>query len=339
MKPRLPRHRDQRGVVILWMAFLILTLLGCVALGVDVAKLMATRSQLQNAADAAALAGASALDPATYTIQPGLAKQRAFYTAGQNKAYEMVTTPVQLDTANDVFVDNVAHTVRVIVRREAGAPIISHFAQVVGWTSMQARAEATARVDSAGSVCRNLVPLAVEPEDEDDDFVAGCAYTYRIKEGGGSGFQGKYGAVEFPLCPDGPCAGMSPTGANTLRCLLENGYGCCVQELACLPAKSGNNSGPVKQAIEARFARDTDQRPDICYEQYTGNGARVLYVPITSEIEDGCYTVQRFGAFFVKRIPGNGNQNFITAEFINATAPGGGGGPGGGSVFALRLIK
>lgn len=342
MRPRLPRRSDQRGVAIIWMAFFLLVMLGFVALGVDIAKLMATRSQLQNAADAAALAGASALDPVTFTIQPGLAKQRALYTATQNRAYQMATTPVQVDTTNDVFVDNVAHTVRVIARREGGSSVIVHFAQVVGITALEVRAEATAKVDSASSACEKLVPLAVQP-DSGVVFTPGCANEYRIKEGGGAGFQGQYGGVQFPACPEGPCGGMQPSGANTLNCLLANGYSCCIQVGDCLTPKTGNSSGPVKAAIETRFSLDTDQRQGICYESYNGNGWRVIYVPITGPAggggSSGCYPIQSFGAFFIKNIPGNGNQNFITAEFINAILPGSPGGPGSGSVFALRLIK
>jgi len=52
-------------------------LIGFGSLSVDVAKLATTRTQLQNAADAAALAGASALDPATGVIQQATAIARA----------------------------------------------------------------------------------------------------------------------------------------------------------------------------------------------------------------------------------------------------------------------
>jgi uncharacterized membrane protein len=62
------RPRNERGVVFLWVALFLTLILGFVALSIDIAKLMTARSQLQNAADAAALAGASAIDPATGAI-------------------------------------------------------------------------------------------------------------------------------------------------------------------------------------------------------------------------------------------------------------------------------
>ena len=63
-----PSRRNERGVVIIWTALFLIMMLGFVAIGIDVAKVMATQSELQNAADAAALAGASAIDGSTGTL-------------------------------------------------------------------------------------------------------------------------------------------------------------------------------------------------------------------------------------------------------------------------------
>jgi hypothetical protein len=53
-----PRARDERGVVIVWLAVTLVLLLGVTALGVDVAYWQVTKNREQRAADAAALAGA-----------------------------------------------------------------------------------------------------------------------------------------------------------------------------------------------------------------------------------------------------------------------------------------
>src|SRR6185295_6477165 len=81
----------QRGVIIIWTAFFLLAILGFVAIGIDVSKLMATRTQLQNAADAAALAGASALDVMTGAIPPNTTVAPAQSVSASNKAF--VNTP------------------------------------------------------------------------------------------------------------------------------------------------------------------------------------------------------------------------------------------------------
>lgn len=53
--------RDERGVVAVWIAFCLTVFLGVAALVFDVGELFVTRSELQNAADAAAVAAAAQL--------------------------------------------------------------------------------------------------------------------------------------------------------------------------------------------------------------------------------------------------------------------------------------
>src|SRR5262245_20934093 len=88
------RPRRERGVVIVYLAFFIVVILGFLSLAVDGAKLVATRTQLQRAADAAALAGVSAIDLETGTIIPDTAVARAQETAALNKAFSDGPTSV-----------------------------------------------------------------------------------------------------------------------------------------------------------------------------------------------------------------------------------------------------
>jgi Flp pilus assembly protein TadG len=53
--------RKRRGVMIIFTAIMLVVLLGCVAFAIDLGYIIAARAQMQNAADAAALAGASQL--------------------------------------------------------------------------------------------------------------------------------------------------------------------------------------------------------------------------------------------------------------------------------------
>src|SRR5439155_7756088 len=62
--PMNPGKRSQRGVIIIWLTLFLLALIGVTSLGIDMAKVMGAHTQPQNAADAAALAGVSAIDPA-----------------------------------------------------------------------------------------------------------------------------------------------------------------------------------------------------------------------------------------------------------------------------------
>ena len=81
------RSGGQRGAILIWVALFLLVLIGLTSLGIDMAKVMATHTQLQNAADAAALAGASAIDPGTGKISPDTAIVRAQSIASYNEAF------------------------------------------------------------------------------------------------------------------------------------------------------------------------------------------------------------------------------------------------------------
>jgi hypothetical protein len=335
------RGRGERGVVIIWLTLFLLVLIGFGSLSVDVAKLAATRTQLQNAADAAALAGASALDPATGVIQQTTALARAQTAAVAHKAFEDVATPVNLAAADVTF--PTPTRIRVKVRREGSQSVVTTLAQVVGIKRLEVSATATAKVDTSGTVLCGIVPLGVSLN-PGQNFQVGCGNQYTLKVGGGTGTQGQYGPLDFPSCADkGACAGMSPTGANTYRCLLANGY-CCPIELGQeLNTESGNMSGPTKQAINDRFDADAVGDEDICYSEYQsrgGTGQRVVLVPITTPVAGNPrVTVLGFATFFLRSRPGSGTQSTLAGEFIYQIVPGTGGGSAAGPVtFSIRLV-
>lgn len=72
--------RKQKGAVAVTVAVFLVFLLGTAALAIDIGNLMVARNELQNAADAAALAGAGCLKPRTECSNTG-ATQPDFATA------------------------------------------------------------------------------------------------------------------------------------------------------------------------------------------------------------------------------------------------------------------
>jgi hypothetical protein len=340
-RPDSDRRRRQRGVVMIWMAMFLLGILGFIALGIDTAKVAAARTQLQNAADAAALAGASALHPATGAMMPDTARARARAVALQNKAFADGPEPVQV-LDSDIVVNAAERTVRVTVRRDGtiGQRVVTHVAQVLGITELDMRADATAKAEPAGSVLCGIAPLFVSPP-PGEDFLVGCSNTYTLKYGAQGGTTGNYGGLRLPACDNGPCAGMTPNGANTYRCLLENFYCCEIAIGEVLGTQPGNMSGPTRQGIIARFNQDSDRRENICHSDYAGNGARIITVPMTTPAGGGHsdVTVTGFATFFLRRLPGHGNDSILYAEFLYRSVPGGAGGPSSGTALTLRLIE
>jgi Flp pilus assembly protein TadG len=333
--PRRNHDLGERGVVIITLALFMLLMLGFVALGVDIAKLMATRSQLQNAADAAALAGASAIDPTTGVIVRETAVARAQQTGILNSAFVGVPQPVSVDAADVVTTSS---TCKVTARREGQNAVITYFARVLGISSLGLNATATARVDTVRSVLCGIAPLAAVPP-EGSTFKTGESYALKLPAGAGGG--GQYHALDLPRCSGDDCGGG---GASRFRCLLEKGSCCPMSIGQTVNTQPGNMSGPTRDGVIARFNNDTVTGQDISYSQYQaagGNGSRVVVVPITTPASgNGPVGVLGFGTFFLKNIPGNGSQSEIDGEFIYATVAGVGGGSGPGALsFAVRLVR
>lgn len=161
----------RRGAVAPLAAILLVPLLAMIAFAVDLGYLVQVKTELQHTADAAALAGAQALQqPYTLWVVPTAdkaalraaaisaaktaAKNYASYNRAGNRALTLLDSDIEcgfLD-ANGTYTASPAsnqypNTVRVIVRRDSNAntPVSLFFAPVLGASSvnMQATARAT----------------------------------------------------------------------------------------------------------------------------------------------------------------------------------------------------
>lgn len=126
----------QRGTVIALVAVGAVCLLGATALAVDVGYFYYVQSQMQNAVDAAALAGAQGMiaDPGN-TSDSGRAKQLAIAAAAQNRMADRIIT---LSPAEITFPRG--HIIRVQMTR----PIRTFFGRVLGVKFVNARVHASA---------------------------------------------------------------------------------------------------------------------------------------------------------------------------------------------------
>ena len=91
--------------------------------------------------------------------------------------------------------------------------------------------------------------------------------------------------------------------------------------------------------MQARFDGDTDRRGNICFDQYKGNGNRVVRVPIIESFDVNgkkMVKIKGFCAFFIKDRPAN--QGTLVGQYIFDIGPGEPGG-GGGTLFTIRLVQ
>ncbi len=288
MRSRLRLLRDRSGVSIILVAVSLVMIFAFAVLALDVGTLFVTRSQLQNAADAAALAGAQGMieslgDSAT-------AVDWAMTLAGENEAFLGVEegsgnarASVAITEEDVTFPGD--GLIRVNTHRTAasGDPLRTIFLGVIdplsdGFTGVRANATASYFYNCGSSCMRPWSPPDrwFDANDNDlydpgpgnpDEYYDADATGYRIpddigaqvvfKLGNGSqdGFGADwYYAVDFPPVNKG-----NPiSGADQYREWIEG----CVDEamvveigdtLRCEP---GNMVGPTKQRIDALIALD-----------------------------------------------------------------------------------
>ena len=337
-------RRGEEGIALIYVAVFLLVSLWFVSLAIDVGKIMAAKTELQAAADAAALAGASALDPDTGELDNDLAKARAAGAASSNKAYESVKTAVIIDPDTDVeFPATRQVKVSVYRNEDHDNPVLLHFAQTLGLPRIGVQANATAEVAPLIGVCEGLAPFAPE-QPPYGDFSKDCDSTYTLKLGAGGSTSGNFQLLDYPNCEEGPPPNGG--GASEIKYYIINGWDCCfkIGDLIEVDTAPGNKVGPVRQGMDTRFNNDTDKRENICHEEYTGNQQRVFLCPIIKDfMVNGKKEVQilKFAAFFMKAKPDDLNKKGIQAQFIDYIAPGivGDIPPDSTSVFGVHLIE
>jgi len=165
------KSNSARGVVTILAALSMTLLLGIAALVVDLGLLFLTKYELQNAADAGALAGARQLHAAEAGVDWDGGEQRADAVSRRNGNFgRLVTEPETVAgywdpvlggsvVARDAVIDptSVFPGVTVVIRREAGlngGPIRPFFAGLLGINAMDVAVSSTAVVSGPGRVGR-----------------------------------------------------------------------------------------------------------------------------------------------------------------------------------------
>jgi len=226
--------REQKGMAAIWMAMLGAILVGITAFAVDIGYALVTQNELQNAADAAALASTRQMG-VIYLALPLADQQdlgRDLTSSEQAQISAQATAATFANKASDVanlalsqgdisfgtwdftartFTPTVTrpNAIRVTARRDGGAngPITTFFAGVLGVNTMNIATTSIAALGTSGGPVGpgvGDVPFAISSNWRDSN-VANCN-----------------GGIQFsPTGPDG-CAGwhtfdQHPANANKLR--------------------------------------------------------------------------------------------------------------------------
>ncbi|HEY0101483.1 MAG TPA: pilus assembly protein TadG-related protein [Pyrinomonadaceae bacterium] len=369
-KESLRERRGERGSVLAISTFGMLAFLLATGLCIDISHFYLVRGELQNAADAAALAGASALNS-----DDGGITTAANYAVQSLNSYEFNKKGVTIPRENVLFAKNLngpyvseatakgqAKDIRFVKVMIPPAAVATSFAAPVLGASRNVAADATGGMSvSLNRFCDYIPVTAIDADDV--YFVKGQTYTIR-RPPGGAVSPGNYQILAI----DGP-------GASDDRIGLGKGVRNCVGAGEYVKTKPGVSAGAVRQGINTRFGEygggldpseyppDENVQEHINYQQYLDaqqaidadktpaantfeaptrgvpeRGRRVVLIPIIriAEFEGGRDSVKidRFAAFFLQTKVDGGNGGDIKAEYIGIRTVLGRGGydPNGGAV-------
>jgi Flp pilus assembly protein TadG len=365
VKGRRADRKGERGSVLATATLGMLTLLLAVGLGVDISRLYLTKTELQNAADAASLAGASALNGTSNGIN--IATDRAVQEMNN---YALNKTGVTFPRENVLFAVNLdgpymseaaasaaATNIRFVQVATPSLPTTITFAGSILGDKRNLTATATAGLSVPLNVFCNFIPLSVI--DYDVPMAPGSVYTIRAGTSG-SPSPGNYQI----LAVAGP-------GGSSVEFGLGGGVDACAEAGATyeVDTKPGLTAGKVRTGINSRFddyqgsqldpvqyPPDTNIKENITYDQYRSGsaveppshtgvpGRRLVIIPIVklAEYDPGRNTVKfnRFGVFFLRNKVDGGNGGEIQAEFVDDIVIFGTGGynPTGGPANNLMAI-
>lgn len=150
------RWSDERGAALMIAAGSMVALVSAVALAVDVGMLTVARTESQQVADGAALAGAGALILAPDNVEFARAEAIAFSARNQIRGAQAVVLPGDVNV--DVNLDRV--TVTVVRTQARGNPLGTFFARIFGVNSVNVVTDATAQASPAGGI-NCLLPVAL----------------------------------------------------------------------------------------------------------------------------------------------------------------------------------
>jgi len=279
-----PGHRDERGVAMVTVLVALVALIAAGALAIDVGLVWASRTQLQNATDAAALAGgANLIDKTGPSVTLAQADAAVLDQAGLNAS---VAAPggVVVDAADvtyghwdldartfDASVDlsdpDQVNAVDVVTRSDgvANSPVPAFMSRVLGRDSFNVTARATAYLGFAGRVGPGKLdlPIAIDccklrgPD---------CAADY----------------CDTIASTVNPCSLSNPQseGANTVTCLEFHNT---EEQNACWTQFDGDHSSvntpDVLDIIETGYQEEIDG----LFPIFVDNGDKT---PLIAEIRD-----------------------------------------------------
>ncbi|MGI6332261.1 MAG: pilus assembly protein TadG-related protein [Zhaonellaceae bacterium] len=277
---------DEKGSVVVFIAAALTFLVGLGALVIDVGMLYAKRVQLQNVADAAALAGAQEIfmddaEPEEVAIQYAVANG------------------VRTEEVSASF-DSNSKSITVEVTQTASL----FLARVLGEEHSQVMASSTAQAQAVTSAT-GVIPLGIENVNFEYNKL------YNLKTGSPSLGSGEFGALS-----------LGGNGASQYRKNFKYGYDKKIRIGDIIETETGNMSGPTLDGVQYRINQD----PSSSIHDFDRNSPRLVIVPVFEPLPDHGNQLERvkvvgFASFFIVDGTGHGNESYVKGYFVEMIKP------------------
>jgi Flp pilus assembly protein TadG len=313
-------RRGERGQSLAIFAIAGALMIALLGISVDVGQLLWTRSDLQKAADAAAMAGAQNLPV------PGLAQvtARDYVERNSGSSTESTIEVYQTNGPND--------TIKVTARKRVNYM----FVRVLGLTGSEVTATAVAQVQNyvGGS---GLVPWGFVANSTNSCFLgfSGGAPQFVQNQSctlksGAPGAGGDFGAICLDQC-----------GADTYRANIINGSKSSFKLGDKVDTQTGNLVGPTSQATKDRMNRPppsgctgntvndvlkTNSDGSVSIKPGCENSGRIVLIPVVDQINNPQQsTILGFAFMFMEDVKDQGGHTQVTGRFVKfvTAIPGG----------------
>jgi len=260
------RKQDEAGAVAVFVALVLVSLIGLSAFTADLGVAYVNKRQLQTAADAAALGAAGVYASGTGTNGcAGMLSSRGALASAEATSKVAVNDNDAAPATPTFEPSCVSGALRVKVKAAATSP--SFFGRIFGHDSYPVDRSATAVISVAGSVGAGLRPLALCSRDllTLTSFPTPVMKFEGPSEGGGS-------APPVQDCPDT----MNPGNWWTLRCpsandnLAYNLANGCRNPVSIVPGQPATTDPSLKSYL-LNYCSDPALHPDACLTSDPGN--------------------------------------------------------------------
>ncbi len=291
-------------IVIVTVAFTVLSIVA--ALVIDVGIAYYKTAQIENAADAAALAAGRQLPVDINDTEAILQiKNTAVIYAIKNGVENIATDQVTLSGIVNGYYTQI--NISITAHSE------TTFARVIGINSLDFSRNAKAKITPTMKVA-DAVPLSINKAKMDECLAAGQTTHLILKFGADGGTVGDFGAIDLD--------GVNGGGANDYEMWLAYGYtsALCVGE-ELYPVEPGNMDGPTNTALTIRYSGCAHFPDDggCTISHYVLNCSRVVKVPVIEYDDSRHAKICGFAAFVLEPPSDSG---YIYGSFVKMVVPG-----------------